>query len=129
MELLFLLGRILFGGYFLLNAINHFTKTNALTGFAHAKGVPQAKWAVLGSGLLLLFGGVGVILGLWVEYALMALAVFLVVVSFKMHNYWSSEADPSQKMADMVNFTKNMALLGAVLMLFATTETAWLYSL
>ncbi len=112
-----------------MNAINHFTKTNALVGYAGSKGVPQPKLAVLGSGLLLAFGGLGIVLGVFVRYALVALVVFLVVVSFKMHNYWSSSEDPAQKMADMVNFTKNMALLGAVLMLFSVATYDWAYRL
>lgn len=129
-ELLFLFGRLLFGGYFVMNAINHFTKSSALVGYAASKGVPQPKLAVFGSGVLLAFGGLGVMTGVWVEYALWALVVFLVVVSFKMHNYWSGDVDPGQKMPDMVNFTKNMALLGAVLMLFITTQYGdWIYSL
>ena len=129
MELLFLFGRLLFGGYFLLNAINHFTKAGALVGYAAAKGVPQPRLAVFGSGVLLAFGGLGVILGVFVQYALLALVVFLVVVSFKMHNYWSGDALPSERAADMVNFTKNMALLGAALMLFDATQYGWAYSL
>lgn len=129
MELLFLFGRLLFGGYFVMNAINHFTKSAALVGYATSKGVPQPRLAVFLSGVLLAFGGVGVMAGIWEKYALVALAVFLVVVSFKMHNYWSGNAEPGEKNADMVNFTKNMALLGAVLMLFITTQYDWVYSL
>ena len=129
MELLFLFGRLLFGGYFLLNAINHFTKTGALTGYAASKGVPHPRLAVLGSGALLAFGGLGVMLGVFVRYALSALVVFLVIVSFKMHNYWSDSSLPGDRAADMVNFTKNMALLGAVLMLFAATQYGWAFSL
>jgi hypothetical protein len=35
-----------------------------------------------------------------------------------MHNFWKDE-DPQMKMADRINFMKNMALLGALLMLLA----------
>ena len=129
MDILFLLGRVLFGGYFVFNAINHFTKSGALVAYASSKGVPQPKLAVFVSGVLLAFGGLGVMFGVLIPYALAALAVFLVVVSFKMHNYWSGDVDPGQKMADMVNFTKNMALLGAVLMMFGLPEYDWVYRL
>jgi hypothetical protein len=35
-----------------------------------------------------------------------------------MHNFWKLE-DPQLRMADKINFMKNMALLGAILMLLA----------
>ena len=35
-----------------------------------------------------------------------------------MHNFWTVE-DAQMKMNDMINFTKNMALAGAALMLLA----------
>jgi len=112
-----------------MNAINHFTKINVLADYAASKGVPKPKIAVFGSGLLLAFGGLGIVLGVLIKYALAALTLFLLVVSFKMHNYWSTAEDLGQKMADMVNFTKNMALLGAILMLFSVASYDWAYSL
>lgn len=37
METIFLIGRIILGGYFLYNAYNHFTELDALTGYAQSK--------------------------------------------------------------------------------------------
>lgn len=127
MEIILLIGRILFGGFFVMNGINHLVKSDMLTVYAQSKGVPAAKVTVLLTGLLILFGGLGVILGVWIEWAVLALVIFLVGVSFKMHNYWADQ-DPNMKMANMVNFTKNMALAGASLMLLAV-PTPWPYSL
>lgn len=126
MDLLFLVGRILFGGFFLINGINHLTKTNMLVGYAGSKNVPAAKLAVLVSGLLILAGGAGVVLGVYIKWSLLALILFLVPVSFKMHAFWKI-TDPMQKMGDQVNFMKNMALLGATLMLYAV-PWPWAYS-
>lgn len=122
-ELFFLIGRILFGGYFLMNAINHFSKADMLSGYAAAKGVKSPKLAVFVSGLLLLAGGAGILLGVYVSWAVLALVLFLVPVSFKMHAFWKV-SEPNMKMMEMVNFTKNMALLGAALMLLAIS-TPW----
>ena len=36
-----------------------------------------------------------------------------------MHDFWHIE-DPGQRSNDMINFTKNMALLGAALMLMGS---------
>jgi hypothetical protein len=38
-----------------------------------------------------------------------------------MHNFWAIE-DPKQRMNDMVNFSKNMALLGSALALMGVDE-------
>lgn len=114
MDYLFLLSRVLFGGYFLMSGINHFRKHEALTQYATFKGVPMPKLAVFVSGFLIVVGGLGILLGVYIQWAVLALVLFLVPVSFKMHAYWSI-ADPNMQMAEMANFKKNMALLGASL--------------
>ncbi len=124
---MFLLGRILFGGYFIYNAMQHLTKTAGLTGYAASKGVPAPKAAVIFSGLLLLVGGFGVLLGVYVDFAIAALVLFLVPVTFKMHSFWK-DTDPSMKMANKVNFLKNLALLGGALMLAGVVQP-WVYSI
>ncbi|OGZ01664.1 MAG: DoxX family protein [Candidatus Liptonbacteria bacterium RIFCSPLOWO2_12_FULL_60_15] len=126
-EILFLVGRVLFGGYFVMMGLNHFMKNGMLTGYARSKNVPMAKLAVMGSGLLLLAGGLGVLLGGYVQWAVAALALFLVPVSFTMHAFWAIP-DPMARMGDQVNFMKNMALLGAALMLL-TIPGPWPFSL
>ena len=127
MEILFLLARILFGGFFLINGINHFTKSEMMTGYTTSKGVPFPKLAVFGSGIVILLGGLGILLGVYVEWAVLLLAVFLIIVTFKMHNFWSTQ-DPNAKMTDMVMFMKNLALLGGALA-FLFVPGPWMFSL
>ena len=115
---LFVLGRILLGGYFLMNAYNHFKNLDMLTGYAQSKSVPMPKVAVFVTGAMLLLGGAGVLLGVWVQLAVLLLTVFLVGVTYQMHKYWEV-TDPMMRMTERVNFYKNLALLGAVLMLLA----------
>jgi uncharacterized membrane protein YphA (DoxX/SURF4 family) len=124
---LFLIGRILFGGYFLRSAYAHFAHHGMLTGYTQSKGVPAPGLAVAGSGVLLLIGGLGVLLGAYVVWALSALIIFLVPVTFMMHAYWKV-ADPGAKMGDQVNFWKNLALVGAILMMLAL-PMPWMYAL
>ncbi len=127
MEIAFLIGRILFGGFFVMNGLNHFYNRRMLGEYAGMKKVPIPGLAVAITGLLILFGGFGILSGAYIGWAVAALVIFLVLVSFKMHNFWSI-SDPQMKMAETVNFTKNMALLGAALMLLAIPEP-WPYSL
>lgn len=126
MVTLFLIGRILLGGYFLHNAYNHLTKTKMLAGYASSKGVPTPTFAVQATGILLLIGGAGILLGMFVQYALFALIIFLVGVTPKMHAYWTVK-DPMQKMSEQIQFMKNVALLGAVLMLYMI-PTPWIWA-
>lgn len=127
MAIAFLIGRILFGGYFLLNAYNHLVKGGHMVGYAQSKGVPAPKLAIFVSGLLLLIGGLSILLGVYPVIGVIALAVFLIPVSFKMHAYWKI-TDPMGRMGEQIQFRKNIALLGAALMLLAIA-TPWMYSL
>ena len=117
-NLLWYAGRILFGGYFLYSGYNHFAKAGMMAGYAQSKGVPSAKAAVIGSGLLLLTGGLSVLFNIYVTVGMVALALFLIPVSLMMHAYWKLQ-DPSARVGEMVNFAKNLALLGAVLILMS----------
>lgn len=115
MELLFLLGRLLFGGYFVLSGINHFSKFEGMVGYAKSKNVPLPETSVAVSGLAIILGGLGILLGMYVPWSVGLIVLFLLAVSFKMHNFWAV-SDPQMKMGDTVNFLKNMALIGAALL-------------
>ena len=76
------------------------------------------KFSVAFSGLLLLIGGLSVLVDVLPVVGLVALVLFLLPVTFIMHQFWKVQ-DPMARMGEMINFTKNLALLGAVLMLLA----------
>lgn len=115
---LFLLGRVLLGGYFIMSGFSHFKNLEASAGYAASKGIPMPKVAVMLTGLMMLLGGIGVLLGVYVQCAIFLLSVFLFVTAFKMHQYWAV-SDPMGRMGERINFYKNLGLLGAVLMLLA----------
>jgi len=118
MNIVFWIGRIIVGVYLLFNAFNHFSQLNMMSGYAQSKGVPAPKLAVLGSGVLLLIGSLSIFFWQYLFYGMIALVVFLVPVTFMMHNFWAVE-DQQTKMGEMVNFMKNMALLGFALIVLA----------
>jgi putative oxidoreductase len=128
MDILFLVGRILVGGYYLYNASNHlFMGTAGLSGYAGSKGVPSPKLAVYAGGVLLLIGGLSFLLGYQPLIGAIALVLFFIPVSFKMHDFWNVK-DPMARVGEMVNFTKNMALMGSALMFLAIPQP-WPFSL
>jgi uncharacterized membrane protein YphA (DoxX/SURF4 family) len=127
MNELFLIGRLFFGGFFAYNGLNHFIGLADAAQYAAAKGVPMAEAAVLLTGALLLLGGLAVLLGVLPEIGLACIALFLVGVTPVMHNFWDL-AEPAQRLNDMGHFMKNMALLGASLMMLAVPRP-WPYSI
>ncbi len=121
MNFLFLLGRLLYGGFFVYNGVNHFRNHEMVKGYAASKGVPQPHVAVSGTGAMMLAGGTSIVLGYQPRIGAALIVTFLLGVSPRMHNFWAIE-DANQSMHDMVNFTKNMALLGAALSLMSRSE-------
>jgi putative oxidoreductase len=118
MNVLMLIGWILFAALFLSAAFAHFTQTTMMAGYAQSRGVPAARAAVLGGGVLLLLGGVSVLFGVWPDLGALLLFVFLVPTALLMHRFWA-ETDSQAKQMEQVQFSKDIALAGAALMLFA----------
>jgi putative oxidoreductase len=127
MDIAFLIGRIIFGGYWLMSALNHFKNLNHMSEYAKAKGTPFPKLAVAGTGVILLAGGLSMLLGVYPLVGIVPIIVFLLGVSLQMHTFWKLH-DPQMKQAEMINFTKNMALVGALLM-FLLLPRPWPMSL
>lgn len=118
MDVLVLIGRILFAALFLASAAGHLTKTKMMAGYAASKGVPAAVPATIGGGLLILVGGLSILLGVWADLGALLLVVFLVPTAVLMHGFWK-ENDPQARQLEMVQFQKDLALAGAALMLLA----------
>ncbi|MFI7274409.1 DoxX family membrane protein [Streptomyces sp. NPDC049879] len=114
MDVLVLIGRIVFALLFLLSAFNHLTRSGPLAAYAAGKGLPSPRLAVLGSGVLLLVGSLSLLLGVWPDLGALLLVVFLVPTALVMHNFWTV-SDPGARANDMLHFQKDMALAGAAL--------------
>lgn len=121
MKAAFLLGRLIFGGFFIYNGINHFRMTAPMAQYAGAKGVPAPELGVTASGAALIVGGTSVVLGVKPKLGTLALIAFLAGVSPVMHDFWKHE-DANQRQQEMINFMKNVAMLGAALALMGVDE-------
>ena len=106
-----LIGRLLYGGVLIFTGINHFQDEESMVAYSEAKGVPMADLAVPASGGLLLFSGLFLILWRLPRLAAGAAISFLVPSTLLMHDFWA--VDEEEKQAEMNNFLKNVALLGA----------------
>ena len=121
MQSLFLIGRLLYGGFFLFNGFRHFAGAGQMAPYAASRNVPAPRAAILGSGVLLLLGGASILLGAWPRLGVLCIALFLIPVTFMMHNYWK-DTDPQMRMMNQIQFHKNLALLGAALMILLISE-------
>ncbi|MFB6220085.1 MAG: DoxX family protein [Halolamina sp.] len=119
--IVFLLARALFGFVLAFMGLNHFIDTEAMAGYAEAKGLPAPTASVLLSGGMLVFGGLGIAFGAFPVLAAGALVVFFLVATPKMHDFWNAEDTQSE----MTQFLKNAALLGASLAFLALGGAEW----
>ncbi len=113
-------GRLLFGGYFIYSAFNHFLNLEGMAAYVALKDVPSPEVAVALSGLLILLGGLSILSGQWPRLGALFIAVFLAGVTPTMHNFWA-EAEPARTQ-QLAYFTRNLALLGAAFLAMAIPE-------
>jgi uncharacterized membrane protein YphA (DoxX/SURF4 family) len=122
MDILLVIGRVLFALIFINSGIAHLTKLQAMTGYAQYTKVPAAKLSVIVTGLMLVVGGLYIALGVYADLGALLLAIFLVASAFMMHNFWTIE-DAQAKQGETINFFKNLALAGAALIIFVMVGT------
>ena len=121
MRALFMLGRAIFGGFFLYNGTDLLQHQKEMSQYADAKGVPVAEAAVPAAGALLLAGGLSILAGTRPRQGLATIVGFLIPVTLQMHRFWEVE-DPQVRVNEMVHFSKNVALVGAALMMLQIPE-------
>lgn len=117
----FLIGRLLFGGFFLYNGINHLKNPQQMAPYAESKGVPAPKIAVAAAGIPLIIGGASLLLGVKPKIGALAIIGFLAGVSPIMHDFWRN-GDPNERQNNMINFMKNAAMAGGALALMGVEE-------
>lgn len=117
MTTIHLIGRIVLGLYFTNEGLKHFLMAKGYIGYAGMKKVPMPSLAVYGSGLVAIAAGLGILLNFYTQIALGLVVIFLVPVSFFMHDFWK-ETDPQKKSNEKIAFMKNIALAAAALMMF-----------
>jgi uncharacterized membrane protein YphA (DoxX/SURF4 family) len=121
MKTFFLLGRLIFGGFFLYNGLHHFQEKKSMSQYAAAKNVPVPDAAVSVSGALLVLGGASVLLGVKPKIGTLAIMGFLAGVTPMIHDFWKTE-DGQHRQIEMVQFMKNVALFGAAMTLMGMKE-------
>ena len=122
MNAVMLVGRILFAFMFVASGLNHLTKAEAMAGYAAYKKVPAPKLANLLSGVLMTLGGLSIILGVYADLGAVVLAVLLVAMAVKMHDFWNAQGEAKQP--EMIGFMKNISMAGGALFIFASIASS-----
>ncbi|TCJ28312.1 DoxX family protein [Nocardioides jejuensis] len=115
MDIVLLVGRILFVVLFLLSAVGHFAQTDYMAGYAKSKGLPFAKLNVLASGLVFGLAGLAIAFGVYGDLAGIVLALVLVPTALIFHTFWKESGEA--KAMTQIMFNKDLALAGGALAL------------
>src|SRR5687768_15610361 len=112
MTAVLILGRLVLGGYWIYHAVDHYVRLDFWTGIVEGWGLPLAQAGVIGTGILQLAAGVGIIVGFrpWIAQGLML--AFLLAVTFiplAVNPFWGVENDQQRTMATII-FERNMGL-------------------
>jgi len=112
-----LLGRILLAAIFIKSGwgkIGGFEQTAAMMA---SKGLPVAEVLLVVTIAVELAAGILLVIGYKARWAALAIALWLVPVTFAFHQFWGIPAD--QVMNQTNHFFKNVAIFGGMLMVFA----------
>ena len=112
-----LVGRILLAVIFIISGIGKITGFDGTVGYIASKGLPMAQLVAIATIAVEVGGGILLAIGYKARWAALALAVFTLLAAIIFHNFWAVEA--AQKMNQQINFLKNLAITGGMLMVFA----------
>ncbi|MGA1170156.1 MAG: DoxX family protein [Ilumatobacteraceae bacterium] len=119
MDIVMIIGRVLFALVFVASGLNHLTKAKSMEGYAQFKKVPMPMPSIYLSGVLMVLGAISVVLGIYADLGALVLAILLILMAVKMHDFWA-QTDPQAKQAETAGFFKNISMAGAALVFFAT---------
>jgi putative oxidoreductase len=117
MDVVLVIGRVLFSAIFFRSGIQHLRDDGTMSGYAAAKGVPYARLMVPVTGSMILAGSILISLGVWADLGALLIVAFLIPTALIMHAYWKID-DPQARAMDAPHFYKDVALLGAAILVF-----------
>ncbi len=113
------LGRILLCTIFLLSVVgNKIPHFRAVAEAMAKEGVPAPQGMLAGAIAFLIAGSLSVILGYRARIGAALLLAFLVLATYYFHDFWTI-SDPQAQQEQMIQFMKNLGLMGAMLLVIA----------
>lgn len=111
-----LVARILIGMLFIIYGAMKVFKYAFYVSYMAKFGVPSPDVFIILAIIVEIGGGTLLVLGWKTRWAVIALAVFTVAATLIFHRYW--EMDGPAAAANMANFFKNLAILGAFIYIY-----------
>lgn len=116
-------GRLMLASLFLPAGIGKITGFAGTVGYISSVNMPLPNVAAAVALVVEVLGSVALILGWKTRWAALVLAFFTLVASFYFHAFWAVPAE--QHMMQQLMFSKNMAVVGGLLVLAAFGPGAW----
>jgi uncharacterized membrane protein YphA (DoxX/SURF4 family) len=114
-----LIGRILFGSYFVYTGLGfHVPKTKMAEQYAASVKFPLPQLAGWPTGVWMTAAGLSIALGIWPDIGCLMLAAFAIPAALYFHRFWEVE-DPNFKQFQQGYFGRNVIIVGACLVIFA----------
>ncbi|GLS20888.1 hypothetical protein GCM10007874_39050 [Labrys miyagiensis] len=118
-SLLLTAGRVLLGGLFVFGGLRHLALFHPVSEAIRARRVPFAPLVLLGGTIFQILAGLLLMAGWLVALSALGLAVFTLLASLMMHNFWSLEGDA--RTAALNGWQSNLAIIGGLLIAAAQT--------
>jgi putative oxidoreductase len=116
------LGAMLISGIFVYGGYEAIREPGGRAAKAEKLGLPEGEAMVRLNGALMILGGTALAFGKKPKLAAMALIGTLVPTTLAGHRFWE-EGDPKGRSMQLVQFLKNVGLLGGLLILLSKRRT------
>jgi putative oxidoreductase len=110
-----LAGRILISVIFLISGFFKVGGYAQLVGYATAVHLPMPGVAIAAAAAVELACGLAILAGFKTRFVAWLLFLYLIPVTYVFHNFWAVQGQEQQ--TQMVNFLKNIAIMGGLLVL------------
>lgn len=118
-----LIARILMSVMFLISGISKITGFDGTVGYIGSVGLPMPTALAAAAAAVELLASLALIIGWKTRWAAFALAVFTAAATVFFHNFWA--VPESAQMMQQILFTKNLAVIGGLLLLASAGPGAW----
>ena len=117
---LYLLGRVLLSSIFIVSAIGKLLDWSGNVQTMADKGLPLVAYFLAVALVIELLGGLALLFGFRTRWTAGLLFLYLIPVTLIMHNFWSAQGSATQM--QLVNFLKNLAIMGGLLTVAAASD-------
>ena len=112
-----LVGRALLASLFLWSGWGKLNGFSGAAGYIASKGIPMPQVVAALAIAMELGGGILLLIGLKARWIALAFVGFLIIITPIFHNFW--DVPDAQVRMQQINFMKNVAILGGMLMIAA----------